>query len=90
MHVVDHRFFDSRCRRLGRGNPGTGLERHIQGGIKQLLKAHGVTVFEGTAAFEGRNKLSINGSTVIESAKTIIATGSTSVVPVVETSISSV
>ena len=57
----------------------------LRGGVAQLLKANGVTVFEGTAAFMTRNRLTIqrNGkeSVALEAARIIIATGSDAVLP---------
>ncbi len=59
----------------------------LKTGVGQLLKANGVTVIKGTASFESRNRIAIKPSgadaqpTTIEAANTIIATGSTSVVP---------
>jgi len=56
----------------------------LQNGVNQLLKANGVTVLSGTASFEGRNRINITsktGAKEIGAAKTIIVTGSTSVVP---------
>lgn len=55
------------------------------GGIAQLLKANGVTVFEGTASFKIRNRLTVqcNGkeSVALEAARIIIASGSSAVLP---------
>ncbi|MEI6808829.1 MAG: dihydrolipoyl dehydrogenase [bacterium] len=69
----------------------TGLMQHkanvvgqLQSGVKQLLKANGVTVLQGTASFLGRNVIKVvsSDSTVeIAAARTIIATGSTSIMP---------
>jgi len=59
----------------------------LKDGVGQLLKANGVTVFTGTASFESRNKIRIartdaqSKPTTISAAKTIIATGSTSIMP---------
>lgn len=58
----------------------------LQGGVGMLLKGNGVTVIKGVASFDGRNSITVthaNGKdkTQIEATKTIIATGSTSVVP---------
>jgi dihydrolipoamide dehydrogenase len=57
----------------------------LQSGIGSLLKAHGVTVFEGTGSFRDANTIAVestDGSTSeITAANIIIATGSTSTVP---------
>lgn len=57
----------------------------LKSGIGQLLKAHGVTVFEGTGSFRDTHTVAIasnDGSTKEISGKNIIiATGSTSTVP---------
>ena len=57
----------------------------LQGGIGQLLKAHGVTVFTGKASFVTRNRVAIanaQGETArIAAEKIIVATGSTGGVP---------
>lgn len=57
----------------------------LRGGIVQLLKAHGVTVYTGTAAFAGRNRIKVcqadKSETILETAHTIIASGSCSVMP---------
>jgi dihydrolipoamide dehydrogenase len=59
----------------------------LRNGVKQLLKANGVTVFHGTASFQGRKRIQVapagsGGETVVLSAgKTIIATGTTSAMP---------
>jgi len=57
----------------------------LRGGVAQLLKANGITVFEGTAAFMTRNRLSVQRggkeSVVLESARIIIATGSSAALP---------
>ncbi|MEI6218745.1 MAG: dihydrolipoyl dehydrogenase [bacterium] len=56
----------------------------LQGGVKQLLKANGVSVLQGNASFRSRNVIKIastDGSREIGAAKTIIATGSTSIMP---------
>ena len=55
------------------------------GGVGQLLKANGVTVFEGIASFMTRNRLTVQRSgkesVALESARVIIATGSNAVLP---------
>lgn len=56
----------------------------LQNGVKQLLKANAVTVLDGTASFVGRNVLKVifpDGGAEISASKTIIATGSTSIMP---------
>jgi len=63
----------------------------LRNGIKQLLKANGVKILKGTAAFQTRNRIAVHpqassgdpgsASTVIGAEKTIIATGATSSMP---------
>ncbi len=56
----------------------------LRDGVKQLLTANGVKQFAGTASFKTRDTIEItsqNGTTLIGAKKTIIATGSTSVMP---------
>jgi len=63
----------------------------LRNGIKQLLKAHGVKIFKGTAAFQTRNRVVVKSEaspgdtsssyTAIGAEKTIIATGATSSMP---------
>lgn len=56
----------------------------LRGGVAQLMKANGVTVFAGEASFLSRNRLNIESSdkaTQLEAGKIIIAAGSESVVP---------
>lgn len=57
----------------------------LRGGIAQLLKANGVTVFDGTASFMARNRLTIQRSgkesVALEAARIIIATGSSAALP---------
>lgn len=56
----------------------------LQNGVKQLLKANGVTVLQGVASFQSRNVIKVASAdtmTEIGAAKTILATGSTSVMP---------
>ena len=59
--------------------------KRLQGGVEQLLKANGVTVIKGQAAFTSRSGIavtSVRGKTkTIEAVRTIIATGSTSAMP---------
>ncbi len=56
----------------------------LRNGVKQLLAANGVKQFAGTASFKTRDTIEIasqGGTTLIGAKKTIIATGSTSVMP---------
>ena len=57
----------------------------LKGGIGSLLKAHGITVFEGTGGFKDANTITIQSadgsSETITGKNIIIATGSTSTVP---------
>jgi len=56
----------------------------LRNGIKQLLAANGVKVFEGTASFESRKRIAVNsnsGNTVVGAEKTILATGAMSSMP---------
>jgi dihydrolipoamide dehydrogenase len=56
----------------------------LRNGIKQLLTANGVKQFAGTASFKTRDTIEIasqEGTTLIGAKRTIIATGSTSVMP---------
>ena len=63
----------------------------LRNGVKQLLKANGVKVFQGTASFQSRNRIIIappaspggssSESLVIGTGKTIIATGTGSAMP---------
>jgi len=58
--------------------------RGLRNGVKQLLAANGVKVFEGTASFESRKRIVINSkseNSVIGAEKTILATGATSSMP---------
>ena len=58
--------------------------RTLRNGVKQLLAAHGVKVFEGTASFETRRRIAVSssaGTTMLGAEKTIIATGATSALP---------
>jgi dihydrolipoamide dehydrogenase len=62
-----------------------GVVKDLQNGIGSLLKAHGVTLFEGTGSFRDANTVAVqstDGATREITGKTIIiATGSTSTVP---------
>jgi dihydrolipoamide dehydrogenase len=53
----------------------------MRSGVGQLLKANGVKQFSGTASFKDRNTIAISDGAAIGAKKTIIATGSTSVMP---------
>lgn len=57
----------------------------LRSGIAALLKANGVALFEGTASFAGRNRIAVRPAKgdplVLESVRTIVATGSTSALP---------
>ncbi len=58
----------------------------LQGGVSMLLQSNGIDVIKGTATFKSRNKIVVKGKgkakdKEIEAGSTIIATGSTSVVP---------
>ncbi len=56
----------------------------LSGGVSQLLKANGVTLYNGSASFESSKQLAIEsdeGTQRIKADKIIIATGSTSTMP---------
>jgi len=58
----------------------------LTGGVTQLLKANGVQVFKGTATFADRNRIVVKPRgkrepVTLETANTIIATGSASAMP---------
>jgi len=57
----------------------------LRNGVDNLLKAHGVTVFEGTGSFRDRNKVAVittdGAETMLKGRYIIIATGSTSTMP---------
>ena len=58
--------------------------RGLRGGVKQLLAANGVKVYEGTAGFETRKRLVVNspsGNEAIGAEKVIVATGAASSMP---------
>ncbi len=59
--------------------------KELKGGIASLLRAHGVTLFEGTGSFKDRHTVSVvsaDGSRQeINGRNTIIATGSAATVP---------
>ncbi len=57
----------------------------LGGGVAQLLKGNGVTVFEGVASFMTRNRLTVQRkgkeSAALEAARVVIATGSSAALP---------
>jgi dihydrolipoamide dehydrogenase len=58
----------------------------LRNGIKSLLKANGVTVFQGSSSFQSRNKILVDTAaggepTVLSAGKTIISTGTASAMP---------
>jgi dihydrolipoamide dehydrogenase len=59
----------------------------LRNGVKQLLKANGVTVFQGSASFLSRNKIQVDSATpgtepvILTAGKTIISTGAASALP---------
>ncbi len=59
----------------------------LRNGVKQLLKANGVTVFQGTASFQSRHQIQVEPSAsgaetvILTAGKTIICTGATSAMP---------
>ena len=59
----------------------------LRNGIKQLLKAHGVTVFQGSASFRSRNQIQVESpgpgaeTVTLNAGKTIICTGAASAMP---------
>ncbi len=56
----------------------------LRNGVKQLLKANGVTVFQGCASYQSRNRIQVEsaGATeVLTAGKSIIATGTASAMP---------
>jgi dihydrolipoamide dehydrogenase len=59
----------------------------LRNGVKQLLKANGVTVFQGTASFQSRHQIQVEPSgsgaepVVLTAGKTIICTGAASAMP---------
>ncbi len=56
----------------------------LRNGVKQLLKANGVTVFQGCASYQTRNRIQVesNGaSALLTAGKSIIATGTASAMP---------
>jgi len=58
--------------------------RGLRNGVKQLLAANGMKVFEGTASFESRKRIVVNSkleNRVVGAEKTILATGATSSMP---------
>jgi dihydrolipoamide dehydrogenase len=63
------------------------IVQKLRNGIKQLLKANGVTVFQGSASFQSRNRIQVDSAAsgsdpvVLTAGKTIICTGAASVMP---------
>jgi dihydrolipoamide dehydrogenase len=59
----------------------------LRNGIKQLLKANGVTVYQGSASFQSRNRIQVDPAAsgdetvVLSAGKSIISTGAASVMP---------
>ncbi len=57
----------------------------LRAGIALLVKANGIALLEGAAAFAGRNRVAVRlargGQLMLESARTIIATGSAAALP---------
>lgn len=63
----------------------------LRDGVTQLLKANGIKVFKGTGSFASRNRVRVRKSggssakggkeTIVETAATVIATGSVSAMP---------
>lgn len=56
------------------------IVKALTGGVQHLLKQNGITVFEGEAAVDKNNTVSI-GKEMIEAEEVILATGSTPFVP---------
>lgn len=63
----------------------TQLVEKLRAGIAMLLKSNGITFFEGTASFTGRNRVAVRPAkgkdTLLDSAHTIIATGAITDLP---------
>jgi len=58
----------------------------LRNGVKQLLKANGVTVFQGTASFQSRHRIQVEPPdsaepVILTAGKTIISTGAASAMP---------
>jgi len=59
----------------------------LRNGVKQLLKANGVTVFQGTASFQSRHRIQVEPSgfgaepVILTAGKTMICTGAASAMP---------
>jgi dihydrolipoamide dehydrogenase len=59
----------------------------LRNGVKQLLKANGVTVFHGSASFQSRNRIQVDPAdagaetVVLAAGKTVISTGTASAMP---------
>ena len=62
------------------------IVQKLRNGIKQLLKANGVTVFQGSASFQSRHRIQVDSASggepvVLNAGKTIICTGAASAMP---------
>ncbi len=60
------------------------MVQKLRNGVKQLLKANGVTVFQGSASYQSRNRIqaeSAGATEVLIAGKSIIATGTASAMP---------
>ena len=63
------------------------IVQKLRNGVKQLLKANGVTVFQGSASFQSRNRIQVDSAAsgaeqiVLTAGKTIICTGAASAMP---------
>jgi dihydrolipoamide dehydrogenase len=63
------------------------IVQKLRNGVKQLLKANGVTVFQGSASFQSRNRIQVDPSAPgaepvsLTAGKTIISTGAASAMP---------
>ncbi|MCH9614661.1 MAG: Dihydrolipoyl dehydrogenase [Chlamydiia bacterium] len=56
-----------------------GVVTTLRSSLEGLLKANGITIYEGTASFLSPNKIKVEGVVEIDTDKTIIATGSSPV-----------
>lgn len=56
-----------------------GVIHTLRSSLEGLIKANGITVYKGTAAFLSPNKIKVEGVVEIDTDKTIIATGSSPV-----------
>jgi dihydrolipoamide dehydrogenase len=63
------------------------IVQKLRNGIKQLLKANGVTVIQGSASFQSRNRIQVDAvnpgaePVILDAGKTIISTGAASAMP---------